>query len=526
MALQFLVRGALEESEPGVFVAFEESPVELAANVASLGWDLEDLQAGGLLAIDQIQIAAGEIVEAGEWDLDGLLIRLGLAIDSVGAKRVVLDTVEALFGALRNEALLRSELRRLFRWLNDRGVTAIVTGERGERSLTRHGLEEYVSDCVIVLDHRVDDQTSTRRLRVVKYRGSHHGPDEYPFLIDRTGFSVLPVSAMGLEHAASSERVPSGVAELDAMLEGGGYYRGSSVLVSGTPGAGKSTLGARFLEAGCERGERGLLFAFEESSAQIMRNMCSIGIDLQPWVAAGGLRILAARPAAYGLETHLARIDQAVEEFEPAIVVLDPLSALDGEGFQLKSMLSRLIDAFKTRQITALMTTLTRGSFDERAGLGISSVIDTWLDLSNFELDGERNRGIDVLKSRGMGHSNQVREFLLSGSGIEIRDVYTGARGVLVGSARRAQELRDRAEADAYGLELDAKRRRLQSRRSALEAQIAALRDQLEAETLELSGEIDAGERREREIEQDRAAIAAARKGAGVSRDGHLEPPR
>ena len=254
MALQFLVRGALEESEPGVFVAFEESPVELAANVASLGWDLEDLQAGGLLAIDQIQIAAGEIVEAGEWDLDGLLIRLGLAIDSVGAKRVVLDTVEALFGALRNEALLRSELRRLFRWLNDRGVTAIVTGERGERSLTRHGLEEYVSDCVIVLDHRVDDQTSTRRLRVVKYRGSHHGPDEYPFLIDRTGFSVLPVSAMGLEHAASSERVPSGVAELDAMLEGGGYYRGSSVLLSGTPGAGKSTLGARFLEAGVSAG--------------------------------------------------------------------------------------------------------------------------------------------------------------------------------------------------------------------------------------------------------------------------------
>jgi circadian clock protein KaiC len=515
MSLQFLVRGALDDGEPGAFIAFEESPVELAQNVASLGWNLADLREQGLLAIDHVQVTASDIQETGEWDLDGLFVRLGAAIDSVGAKRVVLDTVETLFGALGNDALLRRELRRLFRWLNDRGVTAIVTGERGERTLTRHGLEEYVSDCVIVLDHRVHEQISTRRLRVVKYRGSHHGPDEYPFLIDREGFSVLPVSSMGLDHAASRERVSTGVSELDAMLDGGGVYRGTSVLLSGTPGSGKTTLGARFLEAGCGRGERGLLFAFEESPAQIVRNLGSVGIDLQRQLDRGLLRIVAARPAAYGLETHLARVRQAIEQFAPASVVVDPLSSLSGDEYELKAVLSRLIDELKGRQITALMTTLVRGSFEEQAGLGVSSVIDTWIDVSNVELDGERNRGINVLKSRGMGHSNQVREFLITRDGIEIRDVYAGERGVLMGSARRSQEARDRADATMDGVRLDARRLRLEQRRTAVESQIAALRAQLEAEALELSGEIEAGERRERELEQDRAALVAGRRGLG-----------
>ena len=293
MGVQFLVRGALDFAEPCFLIAFEESPLELAQNVSSLGWDLADLQARELLAIDHIRIADDEVLETGDWDLEGLFIRLGLAIDSVDAKRVVIDTVESLFGPLGNEVLLRAELRRLFRWLNDRGVTAIVTGERGEGMLTRHGLEEYVSDCVILLDHRVQDQISTRRLRVVKYRGSHHGPDEYPFLINRKGFSVLPVSSMGLAHGASSERVSSGIGEVYRMLAGSGYYRGSSVLISGTPGSGKTTLAARFLEAGCERGERGLLFAYEESPAQIARNMRSVGIDLQHWLEEGTLQIVS-----------------------------------------------------------------------------------------------------------------------------------------------------------------------------------------------------------------------------------------
>ncbi len=522
MAMQFLVRGAVDGGEPGVFVAFEESPAELAENVASLGWDLKDLQARGLLAMDHIRISEGEIVETGAWDLEGLFIRLAAAIDSVGANRVVLDTVEALFGPLGDELTLRSELRRLFRWLNDRGVTAIVTGERGEGTLTRHGLEEYVSDCVVLLDHRVHDQISTRRLRVVKYRGSHHGPDEYPFLIDRNGFSVLPVSSMRLDHNASGERVSTGVGELDRMLDGG-VFRGSSVLISGTPGSGKTTLGARFLEAGCGRGERGMLFAFEESPAQVARNMRSVGIDVQRWVDAGMLRIASARPASYGLETHLATLYRAVEEFEPANVVIDPLSALNGEEVQLRAMLSRLIDHFKARQTTAVMTTLIRGEFDDRAGLGISSVIDTWVDVSNLEIDGERNRGINVLKSRGMAHSSQVREFQITSQGPYIRDVYAAERGVLMGSARRSQEARDRAQAISRGEELEAKRQQLKSRRSTLEAQIAALHDQLEAETQQLSGEIDAGERLERQLEQDRQAIISARSGTTSPENGHEE---
>ena len=523
LSLQFLVRGALDDGEPGVFVAFEESAAELTQNVVSLGWDLDDLQQRGLLAIDHIRIAEGRIQETGDWDLDGLFIRLGSAIDSVGAKRVVLDTVEVLFGALGNEAVLRRELRRLFRWLNDRGMTAIVTGERGEGTLSRHGLEEYVSDCVILLDHRVRDQISTRRLRVIKYRGSHHGPDEYPFLIDRSGFSVLPVSSMGLAHAASRERVSTGVSQLDAMFDGGGVYRGTSVLVSGTAGSGKTTLAARFLEAGCERGERGLLLAFEESPAQIIRNMASVGIDLQRQLDAGVLRICAARPAAYGLETHLARVDQAIEQFAPMNVVIDPLSSLDGEDYELKSVLSRLVDQCKSGGITAVMTTLVSGRIEGAGGLGISSLIDSWIDVSNVELDGERNRAINVLKSRGMGHSNQVREFLITSDGVQIRDVYAGERVVLMGSARRSQEARDRAAATKQAVALESQRRRLAQRRAALEAQIAALRAQLEAETIELSSEIDAAERRELQVDQDRTSLAAARRDLGDAPGGAID---
>ncbi|HET9718603.1 MAG TPA: circadian clock protein KaiC [Solirubrobacteraceae bacterium] len=518
LAMQFLVRGAVDFDEPGVFIAFEESTHELKENVASLGWDLADLEERGLVAVDHVRLEAGEIQETGPWDLDGLFIRLGAALEAVGARRIVLDTIETLFGSLGDEARLRSELRRLFRWLNDRGVTAIVTGERGAGTLTRHGLEEYVSDCVVVLEHKTHKQISTRTLRVLKYRGSLHGPDEYPFLIDDTGLSVFPASSMGLSYATTAARVSSGVSELDRML-GDGLYRGSTVLVSGTAGSGKTSLAARFLEAGCQRGERGVLFAFEESPDQIIRNMRSVGIDLEPWVAAGQLRIDAVRPAAYGLETHLARMHRVIEEFQPTLAVLDPVSGLDGEAFELKSVISRKIDDMKGRGITAMMTTLAQ-SADDGSGLGVSSLIDTWIDLSNIELDGERNRGVNILKSRGMAHSNQVREFQLTDNGIYIRDVYAGDHGVLMGSARRAQEARDRAEKIGQEVAADAKRRLLATRRSALEAQIAAIRDQLESETLELQAQIEAGERRERQLEADRASVAVGRTGAPASGNG------
>jgi circadian clock protein KaiC len=432
LAMEFLVRGATQYGENGAFIAFEETGDELAQNVRSLGFDLDKLVADGKMAIEHIHVERTEIEETGEFDLEGLFIRLGLAIDSVGAKRVVLDTIESLFGGFENHAVLRAELRRLFRWLKDRGVTAIITGEKGDGSLTRQGLEEYVSDCVIFLDHRVIDQTSTRRVRVVKYRGTTHGTNEYPFLIDENGFSVLPVTGLGLDHQASSERISSGVAQLDAMLGGKGFYRGTTVLVSGTAGCGKTSLAVHFAKEACRRGERCLYLAFEESPSQLMRNMKSIGIDLEPAIDKGLLQMHASRPTLHGLEMHLVRIHKMVEEFEPAAVVIDPISNFMAAGNQLdaSAMLLRLIDYLKSRQVTALFTHLTSGGEAlEATEIGVSSLTDTWILLRDVEqAGGERKRGLYVLKSRGMQHSNQVHEYLITSQGLRIDEGKTSRK--------------------------------------------------------------------------------------------------
>ena len=449
-AMTFLVKGAVEFNQPGVFMSFEETGEDLAQNVASLGFDLPSLVAANRLVMDHVRIERSEITETGDYDLEGLFVRLGYAIRRVGATRVVLDTVEALFGGLLNTAVLRAELRRLFGWLKTQGVTAVITAEQGDGGVTRQGLEEYVSDCVILLDNRVQGQVSTRRLRVVKYRGSAHGADEYPFLIDAEGISVLPVTSAGLDHQASSERVPTGVTELDAMLGGGGFYRGSSVLLSGAAGTGKSSMAAHFVHAACRRGERCIYFAYEESPAQLVRNMRSVGIDLAPSAEAGLLRFEAARPSLYGLEMHLARIQHNIDRFQPSVVVVDPLSSLRGDATDLYAMLLRVVDMLKARGITALMTNFVHGDEGvDSTDRGISSLMDTWLSLTNIELNGERNRGLYVLKSRGMRHSNQVREFLLTDNGIRLVEAYLGPAGVLTGSARLAQEAAEQAAAPA-----------------------------------------------------------------------------
>ena len=423
--IEFLVRGATEYGEPGVLFSFEEQPHELAANVRSLGFDLDRLTAEGKLLVDYVHLERSEIEETGEYDLEGLFIRLGHAIDSIGARRVVLDTIETLFGGLSNHAILRAELRRLFRWLKEKGVTAVITCERGEGTLTRHGLEEYVSDCVILLDHRVADQLSTRRLRVVKYRGTAHGSDEHPFVIDRHGLSVLPITSIGLEHEVSGDRISTGVPGLDAMLSGRGVYRGSTVLTSGKAGTGKTSLAAAFAQATCARGERCLYLAFEESPGQILRNMRSIGIDLEPRVREGTLRFHAARPTVFGMELHLVTIHRLVEEFDPAVVIMDPVSNLPSGGTldTARSMLLRTIDFLKSRGITAFLTSLTSATeADASTEIGVSSLVDTWILLRDLEQGRERNRTLSVLKSRGMEHSNQLREFRLTGRGVEFRD--------------------------------------------------------------------------------------------------------
>jgi circadian clock protein KaiC len=489
LAMEFLVRGATEFGEPGVFLAFEETAEELAQNVRSLGFDLEDLTEQNKLLVDFVHVERSEIEETGEYDLEGLFIRLGHAIDALGARRVVLDSIETLFGGLSNAAILRAELRRLFRWLKDKGVTAIITGERGDGTLTRHGLEEYVSDCVIVLDHRVTEQLSTRRLRIVKYRGTTHGTNEYPFLIDEDGVSVLPLTSLGLRQEASDERISTGVPRLDAMLSGKGVYRGSSVLITGTAGTGKTSLAALFADATCRRGERALFFAFEESESQLVRNMRSIGLDLAPWSKKGLLRVHATRPTAYGLETHLVALHKLVDKFQPRVVIVDPLTTFLGAGTsgEAESMVMRLIDFLKSQQITALFTSLTHGGDAlEWSQVGISSLIDTWLVLRDIELGGERNRGLHVLKARGIAHSNQVREFLLTDHGIELRDVYVGPEGVLTGSMRLAQEARHQAATLNRQQEIERRQRDLERKRQALDAQVAVQRAQFEAEQDEL----------------------------------------
>jgi circadian clock protein KaiC len=513
LATTFLVNGAVMFNEPGVFVSFEESSDDLIKNVASLDYDLGTLVAEKKIAIDFVRVERSEIEETGEYDLEGLFVRLDYAIKSVGAKRVVLDTLEMLFAGLGDTQILRAEIRRLFAWLKRRNVTAIITAEQGEGRLTRYGIEEYVSDCVFLLDNRVSDQITTRRLRVVKYRGSAHGTNEYPFLIDAQGVSVLPVTSAGLAHAASDEVISTGIPGLNQMLGAGGFYRGTSILVSGTAGTGKTSLAAHFIEAVCARGERCLYFAFEESPAQIIRNMRSIGLDLQPRIDSGLLRFEAARPSLFGLEMHLARMYREIEEFAPAAAVLDPISALRGETGDVHSMLLRVIDLLKSRGITAFLTNLLSVERMDKADAGMSSLMDTWLSLVQLESNGERNRGIYVLKSRGMNHSNQIREYQLTSQGVKLVDAYLGGSGVLTGSARIAQEMADAASIVRRAQDNERKERDIHRKRAALERQIAELRAELESEEEEARKSLQHDQELEKRLQAEKRAMSIQRGG-------------
>jgi circadian clock protein KaiC len=527
LAMEFLVHGASEYAEPGVFMAFEETAEELTENVASLGFDLKALIARKLLLIDHVQIEHYEFEETGEYDLEGLFLRLGDAIDTIKAKRVVLDTIEGLFARLSSQAIVREALHRLFRWLKEKGVTVIMTGERGEGPLTRYGLEEYVSDCVISLDHRVLDQGTTRRMRVVKYRGAIHGTNEYPFLIDKDGISIWPVTSVQVEHQTSDERIPTGIQRLDAMLGGPGYYRGSSILLSGMAGTGKTSVAATFADATCRRGERCQFFSFEESPGQIMRNMSTIGLDLQQWVKKGRLQFQTVRPFYYGLEMHLARTIRLITEFEPQVVIVDQMSGLEPTGtpLELKEAMMRLIDFLKMKSITAMYTDLTTdGSSLALTDTAISSLVDTWLILRDLELNGERNRGLHILKSRGMAHSNQVREFVMSERGIELKDVYIGPSGMLTGSARVAQEARERAQQVSRNEEVERQQLDLKRKHDALEGQIAALRAEFAAEEARIEQIIDHDRQHEHSLALDEVEMGRSRKHDAVKTGRNLIP--
>jgi circadian clock protein KaiC len=513
--LEFLVRGATQYDEPGVFMSFEETIPDLIQNAASLGFDLDRLVAEKKLFLDHVHISRNEIAESGEYDLDGLFIRIADAAKRVGAKRIVLDTIEALFGEMPNPGILRAEIRRLFDWLKQEGLTTVITAERDRPDkLTRHGIEEFVSDCVIVLDHRIREEISTRRLRVVKYRGSTHGTNEYPFLIDEHGISVLPISSLGLDHAASGERVSTGIDRLDGMMGGKGFYRGSSILLSGTAGTGKTSVAAHFVDAACRRGERCLYFAFEESPRQVVRNMRSIGIDLEPWIRKGLLQFHAARPTYGGIEEVLLVTHKHISSFKPSIVVVDPITNLLMVSTlnEVRSMLTRLVDFLKTQEITAVFTSLTAASGSlEASEADVSSLMDTWLLLKAIEVGGERNRALYVLKSRGMEHSNQIREFVLTNDGLRLLDVYLGPEGVLTGSARVTQEGREKAEGTSRRQQLEGRRRELERKRQIFEARMTMLRAEFEVEEEIIQQSISESKLLDEELLQDRGQMVRSR---------------
>jgi len=519
--LQFIING-IALGEPGVVISFEETADDLTKNVASLGVDLDKLVRSKKLAIDHVHIDRSEILETGGFDLAGLFVRIAQAVSSVGAKRILLDTVEVLFSGFSNQGLLRAELERLFRWLKDHGLTAVITGERGEAALTRHGLEEYISDCVLSLDHRVTDQVTTRRVRVVKYRGSTHGTNEYPFLIGERGISVLPITGVGLDYQVSESRVRTGAPALDEMLGGKGYFRGSSVLISGTAGTGKSSLAASFAVATCARGEKCLYFALEEPATQVVRNMKSIGLDLQPLVDQGLLSIVAARPTLVGLEQHLVAMHVAVERVKPKALVVDPISSLvsGGNAHEVKSMLVRLFDYLKRKGITGLFTYLSAARGLEETDLDVSSLTDSWIELRDVDRSGERNRALYILKSRGMAHSNQVRELLITNHGLELVDAVVGPQGVIVGSARVAQLAEDQRAARNRQQSAALRQRELERKRRVVNAQIEALRAELSASEEELRREVDDSERedsaaREQQLRMRQTKLGARRPSNG-----------
>lgn len=513
-SMEFLVHGAVHFNEPGVFVAFEEKAEELAVNVASLGFDLHQLQRDGKIRIDHVHVERSEIEETGEYNLDGLFIRLAYAIDSIGAKRVVLDTIESLFSGLTNQAVLRAELRRLFEWLKEKGVTTIITGEKGEASLTRQGLEEYVSDCVILLDHRVENKISTRILRIVKYRGSVHGTNEYPFLIDEEGISVLPVTSLQLNHPVSSERLSSGIPALDKMLGGEGFFKASSILVSGTAGTGKTSIAGSFIDKACIDGQRAIYFAFEESPHQIIRNMRSINIDLQAHIDDGLLMFSASRPTLNGLEMHLLNIVKLVEKFRPSVVVLDPISNLItvGSNSEVKSLLTRLIDFLQSQQITVVFTALAlNDNKTEQTDEGVSSLVDVWILVRDIESNGERNRGLYVMKSRGMRHSNQVREFVITDEGLKLVEVFLGPEGVLTGSARETQQLVEKTTEAIRDHAVSRKDREIERKRLVLESKISSLKEEFESLQEELNKSYIEDELKKNIMENNRQELTRKR---------------
>jgi len=498
ISMEFLVKGALKYNEPGVFMSFEETREELATNMESLHFDLDSLIKKRKIYIEYLEIDKSQNIEAGRYDLEGLFVRLQNAITSIGAKRVVLDSLDALFYGLNNNAI-RPEIKRLFKWLKEKEVTAIITSESDNGFSTKNGLEQYVADCVIALDNRTVNQTTTRRIKIVKMRGSVHGINEYPFSIDMNGISVLPLISQLANQSLSTVRISSGVKDLDGMLDGKGFFEGSSILVSGSAGTGKTSIAISLINATCIKKIRGLYCAFEESSSQITRNMLSIGLDIEPYIKSGVLKMYSSRPTIQNLELHLIAIQKIIEEFDPKIIVLDPITNLIAEGIntEIRQMLAHFVDFLKSKNITVLFTaaitleTVKSNPSDE----GISAMVDTWILVRDIETNSERNRGIYILKSRGMNHSTQVREFVITDNGLSLLPIYISAGGILTGSAKLEHTLQKEEQNKLFKNEIKTRNSEIERKRKMMEENIALLKTNFESEVailneIEIEGDL------------------------------------
>lgn len=514
LGIEFLVQGIIKYDEPGLFITFEEKPQEIIENAASIGFDLEDLINKKKLFIEYIPVQEEEVMQSGDYTLEALFIRFEQVITSIAVKRVTLDTLDSIFASLGNTPVLRAEIYRLFNWLKQKNITSLVTSEAGITTLSRNGLEEYISDCVISLRTNIVSEVLTRFLRVVKYRGSKHGTNEYPFLITDIGINLFPITSNYLNNIVSTEFVSTGVKELDEMMDNKGYYRGSTVLVTGTAGTGKSSLAAVFSNSICQTGERCIYFTFEEMINQILRNMSSVNLNLQQWIDKDLLKFYAYRSPTYGLETHLLTIQNVIKEFKPHAVIIDPITNFDliGTELEIKSMMTRLIDFLKAQQITALFTSLaTTIDPREQTEIGISSLIDSWLVLQNLEQAGERTRGITILKSRGIAHSNQIREFIITSNGIKLEKIYVGPNGILTGSARLDQEEQEKLHLLLQEKETLRRKKLLEHKKALLEAKIMALKSEFDADVEEIESLIMKEEIQNKRILETRSAMAKRR---------------
>ena len=422
-AMEYIINGITMFNEPGVFMTFEEQTDELQINVTSMGYNLSKLIADNKIYLEHLHIDHREIQATGKYDIEGLFIRIEMAIEKVKAKRIVLDALDTLFIGLDSQ-ILRSEIKRLFFWLKEKKVTAIITSEVGDIFLTRLGFEEVVADCVIELNNRLNNQISTRRLRIVKYRGSYHSTNEYPFMIDHKGITIFPIISEAPQIIVSNERISSGIKQIDEMLDGRGFYVGSSILVSGSAGTGKSSIAASFIKDVCEKKGTALYCAFEEAPNQIKRNMASIGIFLEPYEKSGNLHFYYSRPTLQTLELHFIAIKKLIKQINPSVVILDPITNLMIENINsdIRTMLTRFVDYLKMEQITVLLTaTLTVSSLELiQSNEGISSMVDTCIMIQEKNIIDSRRRTLYIMKSRGICNSKKEVEFIITSEGISI----------------------------------------------------------------------------------------------------------